>query len=69
MEGDVKDPAKMGIIPRSFEMIFNLIKTTYNANYLIRVSYLEIYNEDIRDLLAKGKKQKLDIKEDRKSVV
>lgn len=64
MEGDFKNPEQKGIIPRSFEMIFNLIKATYNTNYLIRVSFLELYNEEVRDLLAKNQKQKLDIRED-----
>jgi kinesin family protein 3/17 len=58
MEGDIKSNEFKGIIPRSFEMIFNLIKATYNTNYLIRVSFLELYNEEIRDLLTKQKKQK-----------
>ena len=66
MEGDLKSPIQKGIIPRAFEMIFNLIKATYNTNYLIRVSFLELYNEEIRDLLAKDvkTKTKLDIRED-----
>lgn len=33
--------------------------------FLVRCSYLEIYNEDIRDLLGpKGEQQKLELKED-----
>ena len=31
--------------------------------YLVRASYLEIYNEEIRDLLAKDPKNRLDLKE------
>lgn len=31
--------------------------------FLIRVSYLEIYNEEIRDLLGKDQKKRLEIKE------
>lgn len=67
MEGDLKSEINKGITPRAFEMIFNLIKATYNTNYLIRVSFIELYNEEIRDLLAKDKsnKIKLDIREDR----
>ena len=30
---------------------------------LVRASYLEIYNEDIRDLLSKNSQQKLELKE------
>ncbi len=31
--------------------------------YLVHASYLEIYNEEIRDLLGKDIKRKLDLKE------
>ena len=31
--------------------------------FLVRVSYYEIYNEDIRDLLSKNVNKKLDVKE------
>ena len=31
--------------------------------FLIHASYLEIYNEEVRDLLGKDSKQKLDLKE------
>jgi len=53
-----EEPHLRGIIPRSFETIFSLIKGTYQTNFLIRVSYLEIYNEEVRDLLSKNEKQK-----------
>ncbi len=32
--------------------------------FLVRCSYLEIYNEDIRDLLSKNTDAKLELKED-----
>ena len=31
--------------------------------FLVRVSYLEIYNENVRDLLSKNIKKKLNIRE------
>ena len=37
--------------------------TTTLYSFLVRVSYLEIYNEEIRDLLAKPEKHNLEIKE------
>jgi len=52
------DDENRGIIPRSFDSIFSLIKGTYQTNFLIRVSFLEIYNEEVRDLLSKNEKQK-----------
>lgn len=33
------------------------------SKFLIHSSYLEIYNEEIRDLLGKDIRQKLDLKE------
>ncbi len=64
MEGDFQTDVNKGIIPRSFDLMFSLIKGTYNTNFLIRCSYLELYNEEVRDLLAKNHQQKLDIRED-----
>lgn len=34
-----------------------------SKEFLVRASYLEIYNEDIRDLLSKNPEAKLDLKE------
>ncbi|KAL1716787.1 kinesin protein [Schizophyllum commune] len=41
-----------GIIPRSMRDIFGFIKRTPQREYLLRCSYLEIYNETVVDLLA-----------------
>lgn len=43
--------AQRGIISRSFEHIFEAIAVSNDVRYLALVSYLEIYNESIRDLL------------------
>lgn len=43
-----------GIIPRSFDHIFESISVITGRRYLALVSYLEIYNENIRDLLSPG---------------
>lgn len=40
-----------GIISRSFDHIFEAISVASGIRYLALVSYLEIYNENIRDLL------------------
>jgi len=50
-------------MPRSFDSIFSLIEGGSDIQYLVRVSYLEIYKEDIRDLLAKNPKNKLHLGE------
>lgn len=37
---------------------------TFNVHrFLVRVSYLEIYNEEVRDLLGKDQMQRLEVKE------
>ncbi|XP_038822899.1 kinesin-like protein KIF3B [Salvelinus namaycush] len=51
-----------GIIPNSFNHIFTQISRSQNQQYLVRASYLEIYREEVRDLLCKDNK-KLDLKE------
>ncbi|UJR31559.1 hypothetical protein I4U23_019046 [Adineta vaga] len=55
--------SQRGVIPRSFEHIFEASSVTAGTKYLIRASYLEIYNESIRDLLSKDVKASLDLKE------
>ncbi|MXQ93761.1 hypothetical protein E5288_WYG016875 [Bos mutus] len=63
MQG-LPDPAcQRGIIPRAFEHIFESVQCAENTKFLVRASYLEIYNEDVRDLLGTDAKQKLELKE------
>ena len=42
MQGDDKIPAQRGIIPRTFEHIFESIATTENTKFLVHASYLEV---------------------------
>ncbi|KAM4703214.1 kinesin-like protein KIF17 [Rhinophrynus dorsalis] len=63
MQGIPEPPAQRGIIPRAFEHIFESIQCAENTKFLVRASYLEIYNEEIRDLLGEDTKQKLELKE------
>lgn len=46
-------PTEAGIIPRTFGQIFAAIGASQDETFLVRASMLEIYNEEIRDLLAK----------------
>ncbi|XP_065783574.1 kinesin-like protein KIF17 isoform X2 [Muntiacus reevesi] len=63
MQG-LPDPAcHRGIIPRAFEHVFESVQCAENTKFLVRASYLEIYNEDVRDLLGADAKQKLELKE------
>ena len=52
-----------GIIPRTFDHIFNVIGGTPDRNFLVRASFLELYNEEVRDLLCKNYKNKLELRE------
>ena len=72
MLGVPKDPLLAGIIPKCFDQIFGFIdEKEKDMKFLVRCSYLEIYNEDVFDLLSenannKNKEQKkLELKEDK----
>jgi kinesin family protein 3/17 len=64
MEGVRDKPELRGIIPNSFAHVFGHIsKAEGDVKFLVRVSYLEIYNEEIKDLLGKDQSQHLELKE------
>ncbi|NP_001408015.1 centromere-associated protein E [Rattus norvegicus] len=55
----------LGVIPRAIHDIFQRIKKFPEREFLLRVSYMEIYNETITDLLCNTQKVKpLIIRED-----
>lgn len=60
MHGDQKSP---GVIPLAVKEVFSIIQETPGREFLLRVSYLEIYNEVINDLLNPAS-QNLRIRED-----
>ncbi|KAL6208303.1 hypothetical protein ACLB2K_019254 [Fragaria x ananassa] len=60
MHGEQKSP---GIIPLAVKDVFGIIQETPGREFLLRVSYLEIYNEVINDLLD-STGQNLRIRED-----
>lgn len=62
MEGDTKTSDNRGIIPRTFDQIFGTIDGTGDKQFLVSISILELYNEDIFDLLV-PKKSKLSLRE------
>ncbi|KAI6646163.1 Kinesin heavy chain-like [Oopsacas minuta] len=67
MEGNLSKPELFGITPRIVNDIFDYIYNMdpeCNVEFTLKVSYFEVYNEEIRDLLdlTKGK---LSIHEDR----
>ena len=72
MLGVPDDPQLRGIIPNCFAHIFGFIDEQQEGmTFLVRCSYLEIYNEEIHDLLVEQKKgiKKLELKEDPNSGV
>lgn len=50
--GDTENVESQGILPNTFRHIFSHINSTPTKRFLVRASYLEIYQEDIRDLLC-----------------
>ena len=66
MEGEFNDPIEAGLIPNSFRYIFERIESqSEEKQFLISVSYLEIYNENIWDLLVPRGDSGLQLKENK----
>lgn len=65
MEGDLSKPCpESGIIPRTLFSLFEQLEKEVNE-YSVRVSYLELYNEELKDLLSpENDHRKLKIYED-----
>lgn len=64
MHGEQKSP---GVIPLAVKDVFGIIQETPEREFLLRVSYLEIYNEVINDLLD-STGQNLRIREDAQGI-
>eukprot|EP00727_Mastigamoeba_balamuthi_P004279 m51a1_g13849 putative kinesin-like protein kif3b (728) ;mRNA; r:565963-568790 len=64
MEGK-RTPELQGVMPNSFEHIFYKISEDKETTYLVTASYLEIYNEEVRDLLSANPKIKLELHDKR----
>ncbi|XP_062925160.1 centromere-associated protein E-like isoform X2 [Mobula hypostoma] len=61
MMGNANTP---GLIPLAICNLFKVINDMQNREFLLRVSYLEIYNESVSDLLSDSKGKPLEIRED-----
>ncbi|XP_056422294.1 centromere-associated protein E isoform X2 [Hyla sarda] len=58
-------PDNLGIIPQAVQEVFRIIQEIPSREFLLRVSYMEIYNETVTDLLCDDRKKKpLEIRED-----
>lgn len=60
----------VGVIPRAVEQLFDTLEAQ-NTEYSVKVTYIEIYNEEITDLLATDEKYKrpISLMEDGKGAV
>uniref|UniRef100_A0A915EW59 Kinesin-like protein n=1 Tax=Echinococcus canadensis TaxID=519352 RepID=A0A915EW59_9CEST len=63
IQGDKDDPDLRGLMPNSFHHIFNYVNGSKSTQFLVWASYLEIYKEEIRDLLRKDSTKRLKVKE------
>nr|XP_023013785.1 kinesin-like protein KIF3A [Leptinotarsa decemlineata] len=64
MAGNHLVPELKGIIPNTFSHIFSQIsRASGEKSFVVKVTYLEIYNEDVRDLLSTDPNKKLAIRE------
>lgn len=68
MQGIPTPSSQLGILPRVFDHLFESMAAAEGTKFLIFASYLEIYNEEIRDLLSADYKRKLELKENASGV-
>ncbi|WVW85104.1 hypothetical protein I302_107141 [Kwoniella bestiolae CBS 10118] len=66
LSGSTMEP---GIIPLSISDLFSQIRSTPDREFLLRASYLELYNETIIDLLSPTVGAELHLSEGKKGVV
>lgn len=52
MHGAAEAYENRGVVPRAISQVFKSIKTRRDRDISIRVSYVEIYNEHMQDLLS-----------------
>jgi kinesin family protein 11 len=58
MQGDLElsplaaPKVEAGIVPRVLHRLFHLLEAAENTEYTVRCSYVELYNEELRDLLS-----------------
>ena len=52
MNGSSLDYKYRGLIPRAINLMFQEVQSRYDQSIIVRVAYLEIYNETIYDLLS-----------------
>ena len=60
--GDTDITTTWGLMPRAVQDLLNLCQSRYNKNLVIQMSYYEIYNERVYDLLPSSKETSLTVK-------
>jgi kinesin family member 11 len=63
--------AEAGVIPRAIRQIFDALECNQVTDSSVKVSFMELYNEELTDLLSPGddKDKRLRLLEDRSGVV
>ncbi|KAF4396893.1 hypothetical protein F8388_004861 [Cannabis sativa] len=61
-------PPEAGVIPRSVKQIFDTLESQ-NAEYSVKVTFLELYNEEITDLLAPEELSRVMLEEKQKKAL
>lgn len=64
MEGVLDDEHLRGLMPSSFHYIFDCVKAAPSSTqFLVRASFVEVYKDDVYDLLNTTTRAKLELKE------
>lgn len=65
MEGVVDDVSLRGMVPQSFHYVFAGVTTNQSSatQFLVRGSFLEIYKDEVYDLLNSKVRTKMEVKE------
>ena len=69
MTGAHSDYKYRGIIPRVLSSLFQEINSRYEHQIKVSISYLELYNETLSDLLNENSSNPMNIQEDHKGYV
>ena len=70
MEGVVDNSELRGLMPNTFHYVFDKVSAAPACvKFLVRASFLEVYLDDVFDLLAKEGRRKVDIKESKEKGV
>ena len=56
-------PNRPGVVPNTLQRLYDLIEAQPQENIKVKVSYLEVYNEVLRDLLT-SEDSNIDIREE-----